>query len=165
MRTRILFLTNQDRTYFYIEPQNQWRFWGGGDRGLDPPVVCINNTVTDFLQWFCTEGKSRNSVSAVYYPIKIVEIVNTVLSLMHPGSEWGICLIFQVCLCPSNKKKPSPSCPEQQADLVCREYFVKWQQNEYFLLNPDGAIFLQLLHFAFKLTADWWINAETTMGV
>ena len=48
---------------------------GGSNRGQcpcnsesGPPVapqqgVCINNTMTDFLHWFCFEGKGRDKVS------------------------------------------------------------------------------------------------------
>ena len=45
---------------------------GGPNRGQcpcnsesEPPWqgVCINNTMTDFLQWLCFEGKGRNKVS------------------------------------------------------------------------------------------------------
>ena len=37
--------------------------------------------------------KWKKSDSAVYYPIKNVEIVNIVLGLIYPLSEWGICLL------------------------------------------------------------------------
>ena len=78
---------------------------GGANRGqcprnsepwtpLWPPArqgVCINNTMTDFLQWFCSEGEERNKVS-----------VNTVLS------EWGIYLFFRLVCAPQQKSWSQP---------------------------------------------------------
>ena len=43
----------------------------------------------------------KYSVSAVYYPIKIVEIVNTILS------EWGICPFSELYVPPNTKAGPN----------------------------------------------------------
>ena len=45
-------------------------------------------------------ARQKQSVSAVYNPIKIAEIVNTALS------EWGICPFFRVVCAPYKKAGP-----------------------------------------------------------
>ena len=54
----------------------------------------------------------EESVSAVYYPIKIVEIVNSVLSPIYPLSEWGFVFFSGLYLPPEKKKsRPQPGPP------------------------------------------------------
>ena len=55
--------------------------------------------------------RQKQNVSAVSYPIKNVEIVNTVLSPIYPVYEWGICLFFPRVVCAPQQKSRSQPVP------------------------------------------------------
>ena len=71
-------------------------FWLNGNIHLFISESVRESTSTMIsCNYFVLKGKTEiKCLSTTYYLIKIVEIVNTVLSPIYPLSEWGICLFF-----------------------------------------------------------------------
>ena len=76
---------NQQRIVLVNWTNQQWRFYGGAPVTLSPdplwPLwqgVCINNTMTDFLQWFSTGNENwKRDLSSV--------------SFISPRQLWDLC--------------------------------------------------------------------------
>ena len=86
--------------------------------------------------------------------IKVVKIVNTVLSLIYPLSEWGICLFSQVVFAPPQKSRPQPGPPIKMG-----------LELPLSLTDKDGGCFQGKVHCSLGLEgwpSQWFIFIKNT---